>query len=72
MRTRLWILIGAVLLLQIFVTYYSLNYGVLEGLLQWDDVAFVERALVNLDLLAGSRSPYELIRNLEDITPPRF
>lgn len=35
-----------------YVLYYSLHYGVLVGLLQWDDCAIILRGIANLDLIA--------------------
>jgi hypothetical protein len=52
---------GVALGLQAYVFYYAVHYGVLSGLLQWDDCIIVLRGFENLDLLAHSQSVLGLL-----------
>jgi hypothetical protein len=58
---RVGIAIGAALGLQAYVFYYAVHYGVLSGLLQWDDCIVILRGFKNLDLLAHSQSVLGLL-----------
>jgi hypothetical protein len=64
---RLRILVAALLLLQLYVVYYSFNNGVLQGPVQMDDTAYLERSLMNLDVLTASQSPSDLVRATMDV-----
>jgi hypothetical protein len=48
--------IGLSLGIQAYVLYYAFHYGVLSGLLQWDDCAVILRGFENLDILAHTSS----------------
>ena len=66
-RARFWLMISAVLILQAFLVYFSMHYGVLTGLVQWDDSAVIARAIVNLNRLMNSQSLYELAGNAKNL-----
>jgi hypothetical protein len=65
--TRLRTLVAVLLLLQLYVVYYSFHHGVLQGPVQMDDTAYLERSLMNLEVLTASQSPYDLMRATLDI-----
>jgi hypothetical protein len=48
--------IGLSLGIQAYVLYYAFHYGVLSGLLQWDDCAVILRGFENLAILAHTSS----------------
>lgn len=54
--SRGWIVVGLSLGIQAYVLYYAFHYGVLSGLLQWDDCAVILRGFENLDILAHTSS----------------
>ncbi len=54
-------------LVQAYVLYYAFNYGVLSGLMQWDDCAVFLRGLINLDFIAHLHSGYAMLRNIPNL-----
>jgi hypothetical protein len=60
-KAKLWGALAAAITLQSFILYYQLHYGILVGLIPWDDCAIVLRGLENLDKFAQAHSLWQLL-----------
>jgi hypothetical protein len=60
--SRTWIAIGVSLSVQACALYYADHYGLLSGLLRWDDCGVLLRGYRNLDLLAHANSLFDAFR----------